>query len=182
MAERFAAVAEPWCVAGGWAVDLFLGRRTRQHDDIEVAVGRRGFDAARLALEGHDVVVVGDGLAWPVSERTLAAHHQTWVRDPGTGAWRLDLFREPWEGDTWVFRRDHRLRLPLARAIARGHDGIPYARPEIVLLFKAKAPSAKDEADLTVTLPRLDRPARAWLERALQLVHPGHCWLAALRD
>src|SRR6188768_10411 len=77
-------------------------------------------------------------------------------------------------------RRDHRIRLPLARAITRGPDGIPYAHPEIVLLFKARAPSAKDEADLTVTLPRLDRPARAWLERALQLVHPGHPWLAVL--
>jgi len=173
-------VAEPWCVAGGWAVDLFLGTRTREHDDIEVAIGPRGFEAARLALEGHELVVVGDGLAWPLSEQTLAAHYQTWVRDPGTGAWRLDLFREPWEGDTWVFRRDHRIRLPLARVIAKTPEAIPYVRPEIVLLFKAKAPSAKDEADLAVTLPHLDEPARAWLRGALGLVHPGHRWLSEL--
>ena len=171
-------MADPWCVTGGWAIDLFLGRRTREHHDIEVAVGPRGFEAARSALEGHELFVVGDGLAWPLSERMLARHYQTWVRDPGTDTWRLDLFREPWEGDTWVFR--HRIRLPLPRVTARTPEGIPYVRPEIVLLFKAKAPSTKDEADLTVTLPRLDRPARAWLERALQLVHPGHRWLEVL--
>jgi Aminoglycoside-2''-adenylyltransferase len=175
-------VTEPWCVAGGWAIDLFLGRRTREHDDIEVAVGPQGFEAARIALADHELVVVGDGLAWPPSEQTLAAHHQTWVRDPETGAWRLDLLREPWEGDTWVFRRHHRICLPLARVIARTPDGIPYARPEIVLLFKAKAPSAKDEADLTVTLPHLEGPARAWLRNALTLVHPSHRWLAVLWD
>jgi len=173
-------VTAPWCVAGGWAIDLFLGRRTRAHHDIEVSVGPRGFEEARLALEDHELVVVGDGRARPLSERALAAHHQTWVRDPEAGAWRLDLFREPWEGDTWVFRRDPRLRLPLARAIAETTDAIPYACPEIVLLFKAKAPSAKDEADRAVTLPHLDEPARAWLRDALSLVHPGHRWLAEL--
>ena len=169
-------------MAGGWAIDLFLGRRTREHEDIEVAVGPRGFEAARLALADHELVVVGDGRAWPLSDEALVAHYQTWVRDRETLTWRLDLFREPWEGDTWVFRRDPRIRLPLARAIARTAEGIPHACPEIVLLFKAKAPSAKDEADLTVTLPRLEGPARAWLADALTLVQPGHRWLAALRD
>lgn len=182
VAERLAALSEPWCVVGGWAIDLFLGRRTREHDDIEVAVGPSGFHAARLALADHELVVVGGGHARPLSEQALAAHHQTWVRDPETGAWRLDLFREPWEGDTWVFRRDSRIRLPLERVIARTPEGIPYARPEIVLLFKAKTPAAKDEADLGVTLPRLDGPARAWLGDVLTLVQPSHRWLAALRE
>ena len=182
VAERLASVTEPWCVAGGWAIDLFLGSRTRDHHDIEVAVGPRGFDAARLALADHELVVVGDGHAWPLSEQTLALHHQTWVRDPETGAWRLDLFREPWEGDTWVYRRDSRIRLPLERVIARTPEGIPYARPEIVLLFKAKARSAKDEADLAVTLPHLDAPTRAWLRDALTLAHPDHGWLVALAE
>ena len=32
---------KPWFVAGGWAVDLFLGRETRAHEDIEVSIFRR---------------------------------------------------------------------------------------------------------------------------------------------
>jgi hypothetical protein len=39
--------------------------------------------------------------------------------------------------------------------IAHTNDGIPYARPEIVLLFKAKAARAKDD-DFAAVLPRLD--------------------------
>ena len=153
------------------------------------------------AVDLHDDVTVTDADEWSVTVsgstdgvpcddtnlavragRALAAHHQTWVRDRETGSWRLDLFREPWESDTWVFRRDPRVRLPLERAIATTPEAIPYLRPEIVLLFKAKAPSAKDEADRAAALPQVDQPARVWLREALQLVHPSHEWLAALQD
>jgi hypothetical protein len=39
--------------------------------------------------------------AHPLSSEALRKHHQTWVREPATGAWRLDVMREPWEGGTW---------------------------------------------------------------------------------
>ena len=62
--------------------------------------------------------------------------------------------------------------------IERTDDGIPYARPEIVLLFKAKhSDRPKDEADLAAVLPRLEPARRRWLAEALALVHPGHPWL-----
>jgi hypothetical protein len=180
VAERLAAVDEPWFITAGWAIDLFVGRRTRDHGDTEVAVGRRSFDAVRRALPDCELFVVGDGLARPATRDALAAHHQTWVREPDTGTWRLDLLREPWDGDTWVFRRDPRIRLPLARAFERTDEGVPYARPEIVLLFKAKEAREKDEADLAAALPLLEDPKRRWLADALSLAHPGHRWLEAL--
>ncbi|MCL4541605.1 MAG: hypothetical protein M1396_04620 [Chloroflexi bacterium] len=31
----------PWFIAGGWAIDLFLGRQTRAHKDVEIAVLRQ---------------------------------------------------------------------------------------------------------------------------------------------
>ena len=31
----------PWFVSGGWAIDLFLGRVTRDHSDIEIGIYRR---------------------------------------------------------------------------------------------------------------------------------------------
>lgn len=51
-AAYFARYSLPWYVAGGWAVDLFLGRRTRPHEDIEVAVLRRDQGSLRHAFEG----------------------------------------------------------------------------------------------------------------------------------
>ena len=35
---------------GGWAVDFWVGRVTREHDDIDAAVWRRDFDAIKRAL------------------------------------------------------------------------------------------------------------------------------------
>ena len=179
VADRLAGVSAPWYVTAGWALDLFLGRQTREHDDIEVGVPADGFPKLRSALRDYELVVVGDGRAWPVTDATLAAHRQTWIREPG-GPWRLDIFREAWEDDAWVFRRDPRIRVPGAALVEHTENGIPYAQPEVVLLFKAKATRPKDDLDFETVLPHLDVDRRTWLRDALELVHPGHRWLGAL--
>jgi hypothetical protein len=183
VARRLAAVRAPWYVAAGWAIDLFLGGQRREHEDLEIAVPHDRFGEVVRALAAFEFFVVGDGLARPLANagEAFAVHHQTWVREPATGLWRLDVFREPAEGDAWICRRDSRIRLPCADVIARTADGIPYARPEIVLLFKAKATRPKDDGDFAAVLPRLGSEARHWLVEALELVHPGHSWLADLR-
>jgi Aminoglycoside-2''-adenylyltransferase len=180
VARRLTGVDATWYVTAGWALDLHHGRQTREHEDIEISVPEAQFPAVRKTLSGLELWVVGGGLAHPVEPEALAMHHQTWVRDPVTRAWRLDVMREPWEGETWVFRRDPRIRLPTERVIAHTKDGIPYARPEIALLFKANASRPKDDADFASVLPLLDREQREWLAGSIALVHPGHHWLRAL--
>ena len=180
VARRLVGVDATWYVTAGWALDLHHGRQTREHEDVEIAVPEDGFDAVRAALDGFELWVIGRGLAHPVTPAALAAHHQTWVREPATGAWRLDVMREPWEGDTWVFRRAPRIRLPRERVIAHTNDGIPYARPEIALLYKAKSSRPKDDADLASALPLLGAEERQWLAQSIALVHPGHHWLQSL--
>jgi hypothetical protein len=183
-ASRLAGVEALWYVAAGWALDLFSGSRTRDHDDLEIGVPAREYDAVaeRLTEHGLELFVVGDGLARPPTENALATHHQTWARDRETGRWRVDVMREPSDGDDWVFRRDPRIRLPAVSVVARTATRIPYAQPEIVLLFKAKAVRKKDEDDFARVLPFLDPRRRSWLREALALVHPDHPWLAALAD
>lgn len=179
-AQRLEELAAPWYVAAGRALDLYLGRQTREHDDLEIGVPAHRFAEVRDVLVDLELVVVGDGKAWPATSETLSAHHQTWVRERGGGPWRVDVFREPWDGDVWVCRRDPRIRLRSANLIARTSDLIPYAQPEVVLLLKAKATRPKDEGDFATVLPHLDAGRRAWLSDALALVHPGHPWLEAL--
>ncbi|WP_027341226.1 nucleotidyltransferase domain-containing protein [Hamadaea tsunoensis] len=38
IATVLSGVDVPWYVAGGWAVDLWLGRISRAHEDLEIAV------------------------------------------------------------------------------------------------------------------------------------------------
>ena len=175
-------VEAPWYVAAGWAIDLFLGEQRRAHEDLEIAVPAARFGELAESLAGFELFVVGDGLARPLSQAgdVLDTYHQTWVREPATGVWRLDVFREPCDGDTWICRRDERIRLPYDRVIEHTADGIPYGRPEIVLLFKAKHVRPRDDADLSAVLPHLEPKRRRWLVDALNLVHPGHRWILEL--
>ena len=129
------------------------------------------------------LIPVGEGLVRPFESLTaaeLAETHQSWFREPESGVWRIDAFREPSVGDTWVCRRDERLQRPFDEVILRTDDGIPYGAPEVILLYKAKHAREKDEADFEGVLPLLTPDRRAWLTDALALVHPGHRWLTRL--
>jgi Aminoglycoside-2''-adenylyltransferase len=183
-AARLSAWDAPWYVAAGWALDLFRGRQTREHEDLEIAVAHERFAELLPLLADLEVFVpVGEGVVRPLDRLTaeeLAGTHQTWFREPSTGRWRLDVFREPSRGETWICRRDPRLQRPYAEVILLAADGIPYGAPEIVLLYKAKHSRDKDEADFAAVVPLLSEPRRRWLADALELVHPGHRWLAAL--
>ncbi|MEY2245993.1 hypothetical protein AB8A21_24205 [Streptomyces sp. BF23-18] len=181
VAERLGGIDAPWCVVAGWALDLFRGEHSRPHGDLEIAVPAAGFPEIRQRFPRYVFDAVGSGRVWPgAGAETLAATHQTWVRDPASDQFLFDVFREPHEGGTWICRRDERLRLPYDAIIERTADGIPYLVPELVLLFKAKAPRPKDQADFKGVLPLLDQPRRSLLRGWLELVHPGHPWLAEL--
>jgi len=59
-------------------------------------------------------------------------------------------------GDEWLFRRDPRMRRPLAITGCWSDAGLPYLASEIQLLYKATAsPRAKDEADVAQAPPHL---------------------------
>lgn len=178
--HRLAGVDVSWCVAAGWALDLFRGETTREHEDLEVAVPIGRFDQVRAALADFDVDVVGSGHRWPLDSAAFDVMHQTWVRERDTGIYRLDIFREPHDGDTWICRRDKTIRAPYDQIIVASPEGVPYLVPEIVLLFKAKHQRPKDQADFAGVLPLLDRSRRDWLAAALERWHPGHPWLDEL--
>jgi uncharacterized protein CbrC (UPF0167 family) len=181
VARRLAGIAVPWCVAAGWALDLFRGRQTRKHGDIEIAIPAASFPEVRDRFPGYVFDGVGDRRIWEeATPDVLAAVHQTWLRDPATGNYLVDVFREPHDGDTWICRRDETIRLPYRDIIHRTADGIPYLAPELVLLFKAKHARPKDQADFEGTVPHMTPAQRETLARLLALVHPGHTWLAGL--
>lgn len=181
VARHLESVAAPWCVAAGWALDLFRGRQTRPHGDIEIAIPSGSFADVRRRFPRLVFDAVGSGLIWEdATSEQLAAVHQTWLRDPATGRYVLDVFREPHDGDTWICRRDESIRFPYGEIIRQTKDGIPYLVPELVLLFKAKHARPKDQADFDATLPHLGAAQRETLTKLLARVHPGHRWLAGL--
>jgi len=172
----------PWCVVGGWSVDLAAGRQTRPHEDLEIAVLRSDFSAVRRALPELGFFVVGDGEVRALADgaEPPADKHQNWVLDRDADEWRVDVMLESGTAEEWVYRKDPRLTAPRAEMVAASADGIPYLRPHGALLFKAKDPRPKDEADFTVADPLLSESERAWLVAALATTHPDHPWLERL--
>ena len=181
-AARLAPLRSPWCVVGGWAVDLFLGDVTRHHEDLEVAVLPDAFDDVRALLAGFELYAVGDGEVrhLPPEERRPEDRHQTWVLEPSSQRWRMDVMVEPGDAERWCYRRDPAIDAPRSFMIGGTTAGIPFLLPHGTLLFKAKSMRPKDEADFERSAPLLAPEQRSWLAGMLERLHPGHPWIARL--
>ncbi|MET0412933.1 MAG: hypothetical protein ABW217_16625 [Polyangiaceae bacterium] len=130
-------------------------------------------DLEPYSISQGDLRALAAGIALP-PER-----HQARFLDVAENAWRLDVMLDPGDAETWIYRRDERLRAPRSQLIG-WRDSIPYMKPEVVLLFKAKAPREKDERDLELCLAHLPEDAKRWLARSLQDHYPQHAWLRRL--
>lgn len=185
-AAALEGVSAPWALAGGWALDLWLGEQTRDHEDLEITVPRVFFAEIQARLEGLGLrlfnVDDGETVALAPGEPPSPRGFQTWAMDPAVNGWRMDVFCEPGDAHTWIYRRTGALSVARAWASGRTTAGIPYVAPQIVLLFKAKASRAKDEADFAKIAPRLSPEARDWLAASLQITNPGHAWIERLAE
>ncbi len=179
-AERLRGL--PWWVCGGWALELATGI-SRAHHDLDVAVPRHDLGRIAAQLIDHHLWVAQDGSLTPLPrfDSLPDDHEQLWVRRDADSPWVLDLLLQPVDGDTWVFKKDGRVRVPMAEAVLTT-DGIPYLAPQIALLHKAHLRRPKDEFDLAATLPVLSEPARRWLGDVLELAQPGNPWLDRVRS
>lgn len=182
LAARLKHIDRPWCVVGGWALDLWHGEETRAHEDLEFTVLRDDLPIFLAALDNLAPHAVRDGVVTPLGQGALPPHDcfQIWCLDRGAGRWRVDMMVEPGTADDWAYKRAPSFTMPRREAVAISGDGIPYLRPHLVLLFKAKHVRDKDEADFGHALPRLAPSERDLLRRYLERFHPGHSWLARL--
>ncbi|MEC5396333.1 nucleotidyltransferase domain-containing protein [Uliginosibacterium sp. H1] len=169
----------PWWIAGGWAIDLHLGRQTRAHADLDIAALRRDQpEIQRLFADWSLHKVVGGALQpWRNTESLLPPIHEIHGK---RGEVALELLLNESDGDNWIFRRMPAISMPLSQVGRHTASGLPYLCPEIVLLFKAKTPRQHDVDDFQLTAPTLDTTSRQWLVSALEACHPEHDWLSRL--
>jgi Aminoglycoside-2''-adenylyltransferase len=175
-----------WWIAGGWAIDLFLNRSTREHADTDVLVLRAdqvlvcrhfsklGWELSQVDRPGHLRPLKPD-------EIVRSSIHDLWCRPDRRSAWALQLMLAESDGDRWIYRRDSEVTLPLSEVGLHTADGVPYLAPQVELLFKSKSPRPQDEADFTLTAPQLPPAARRWLASAIGRTDPSHPWLPRLR-
>jgi hypothetical protein len=185
VAALFHSCSEKWWIAGGWAIDLFLGQQTREHEDVDVAILRDDELAFRRHLSTWEL--------WPglgndqlesnplTLDQELPLNREVlWCRPTPTEDWAFELLLNKTIDDDWVFKRNDSVRIPISTLGEVTPDGIPYLKPEVVLLFKAKSNRDKDQIDFDNVISRLNTEALTWLRSALSTTHPNHSWLNKL--
>jgi hypothetical protein len=170
----------PWWIAGGWAIDLFVGRTTREHDDLDIEIPRDGLIELATLLDGWEMRLAHGGnlYPWRPGEPIPDEINGLWCR-PGPGSpWRFQILLARIHGDTWRFRRDPRITRSVDDLGFRTSNGWPVITPEIQLLYKAVHTRPKDHLDLEKALPLMSRRQRDWLASALRTWNADHPWLA----
>ncbi len=171
-----------WALCGGWAVDAWLGRQTRDHVDVDLSVFEEDQAAVRAffrdgwELNGHDPHDDDSTHDWDGHALELPAH----IHARG-GDFNLDIQLNRRAGDDWVVSAEPTMTMPLHRAIRRSPWGVPTLAPEVVLFYKAPGDiRPHDEADFRALAATLDAEQAAGLRDAIARVRPGHHWLAQL--
>jgi hypothetical protein len=180
----FSALRAPWWIAGGWALDLFLGKVTRAHKDLDIGIFRGDASAVVAALPDWEFFEAKDGVlsALAPGASPRAQVNSLWGRRKNAAHWEIELMLDESAPESWVFRRNARITRPLSRAILRNREGIAYLAPEIQLLYKARATRAQDQADFDHVVPLLAGASCTWLRESLQSVDPEHPWIAMLKQ
>ncbi|QQZ09954.1 nucleotidyltransferase domain-containing protein [Heyndrickxia vini] len=167
-----------WFIAGGCAIDLFIGKETREHKDIEFAVFRKDQLYLKEYLKEWEFkkVIKGEFYTWGNEFLELPIHEIY----ASLNEEKIEILLNETKENDWLFRRDVRISYPLNSVWSITKTGIPYLNPEIVLLYKAKYTREIDHQDFIAIRDYLDNDKKKWLRHALELHEPEHIWLQFL--
>ena len=179
----------PWWLGGGWAIEVWAGSPSREHEDIEICVLRGDQELVYTYCAGWQFftpvdnewapMAGGERLLFPRFMLQLRRTPETAVAVAGMPPEFEFLLNDLTDG-RWIFHHEPSIRLPLERVYGRSPLGLPVTAPEVLLLHKAWYHRPKDDHDFAVALPRFSAAQRAWLRRTLEEYHPGDPWLASL--
>lgn len=146
-----------WWVAGGWAIEVFTGV-IREHGDLDVEIPRNELPLLRRHLAGRlDVWTAADGSLKPLLPHESHATHddvlpegcgQVWLRPSGREPWEYDVLLMGGPRNTWEFKRDRRVRLPLSDVVWSSDD-VSYIAPRCNCSSKLRAYGRKISATST---------------------------------
>ena len=174
----------PWALCGGWAVDAWLGRKSRQHADVDFAIEHDEqhsvFEYFRNGwlLNGHDRYDDESKVPWDGHELEFPAHIHAFSED----GLELEFLTNRRSGDDWILNEAAGVALPIRHAVATSPWGLPTLAPEAVLFYKGTCEEirAHDQADFQILAPHLTETRRRWLRGALLAVRPEHPWVPSL--
>jgi hypothetical protein len=174
-----------WAVTGGWAIDLFLNRVTRVHEDIEIAIYRK----EQLILQRYlhqwkleKCTPHSDQkpMEWKAGEYLELPIHEIHASKKDEAISKFEILLNENDKSNWLYRRNPEINLKKHDVIRMSTAGIPILNPVIVLLYKSKNPEEKDNQDFKNSCLRLNPKDKAWLKASVKFLYPSHPWLKDL--
>jgi hypothetical protein len=158
-----------WCLCGGWGVDAWLGRQTREHKDVDIVAFEGDLDAVLDHFGGwqlwaHDENDPDSEQQWDRRRLVLPAHIHARRDDVN-----LDIQVTERNGDEWVLNYDPRIVIDAQQFIETSGWGVPALAPEVILFYKTLERRPQDLEDLEALLPHLTSDQAAWLANAIAL-------------
>jgi hypothetical protein len=180
--RRLDAFSVPWWIAGGLAIDLFLGWESRPHADVDIEMFRSDREILFDAFEGWDLNLISGGELTPFHRGQELAPEVfgVWGRPGPAEPWAVEVMLADGDMNEWRFRRDNSIRLPGSQLLDHTDDGVPYCTPEVQLLYKSKMARPKDDIDFARCVHRMTTTQRDWLANAIARSEPDHPWIRAL--
>lgn len=182
--DIFSKVDKPWWIAGGWAIEYFVGDSFRGHDDIDILILRKDQLDFQKALDGWEIYVSdppGQLRTWNKDEVLPLSSHDIWCRKDSHSDWALQFMLMDSKDEICFFRRDHSIFFSLDEITLNTTKDIPYLAPHVQLLYKSKSLREKDELDFQKTNALLSDDQREWLKGMLNKLYANnHPWISKL--
>ena len=195
-----------YAFCGGWAIDLFLGKESRKHHDIDILVYWPDRDKIILHMQslGFEVYeMLGGGQAHHITNIHIQSKSKRnifcckddcdfvqFTKTDKSDIFNIDftatvqtkldyvefLFNDKTSTD-FLYARNHEIKRSLNRAILFACR-IPYLAPEICLLYKSTDIEREGyQHDYDKAICRMSADQKQWLNSALAIQYPqGHPW------
>ncbi len=196
-----------YAFCGGWAIDLFLGRETRKHGDIDILAYWPERDTIiqymqSLGLQVYEML--GGGKVHHITDISnqirlkrnifcctqdcelvclnAADEADMYFLDfRHTGLTKLNfmefLFNDRDDKDL-LYARNHTIRQAVSDAVLY-NGSLPYLSPEMCLLYKSTDTEREGyQSDYDNAVAAMSSRQRSWLNDALTVMYPeGHKWI-----
>lgn len=200
-----------WSFCGGYAIDLFLGRETRPHYDLDISTywphrdniirhmqetGWTVYEACGGGMVHRIIDLAGQKRLkrniFCVAEGNTNFH----LKDCGNEMFRCEIERIPQTrldyieflfntrtDRAFIYARNKKVTRAIEKAVLY-NGSIPYLAPELVLLYKSTDIKREGyQQDFELARQKMSPEGKTWLREALEICYPGnHPWKADLED
>ena len=181
----FSRIPVSWGIAGGCALDMHIGRKTREHSDIDIVIFREDQQVVYQHLKNDWMLYKAkDEKLSPWQEKEhLDVINDVWVSRGIHTPWAFQIMLMDCEQENWIYRREKTINVSKEELFSTDKNKVPYLKPAIQLLYKGGSSQIreKDFRDFQFVLPSLSSKEKDWLKKALKSqFSSGHSWMKSL--